>query len=69
MNGAFGGGVALKIVLELFNDRRSGKEAVVISKSGVPDQDTSVLECRNLVADDLDGFRRNNGADGFPNFF
>ena len=40
----------------------------MISKCGVPDQHFLVSECGNVIADDLGGLRRYNGADGLANF-
>src|SRR5215472_5822105 len=68
VDGAFRREEALKLVLELSDDRGRGKQAAVLRERTVPDQYALVLESRNLVADDLNGFGRHNGADGFSNF-
>jgi hypothetical protein len=39
----------------------------MVRKRGVSDEHFLVLECGNLVADDLGGLRRHNGADGLAN--
>src|SRR6266436_6014732 len=62
VDGAFGGGEALKFVLEGLDHRRGREQTAVVRKRGEPHQHSVVLERRNPVADRLGGFRWHNGA-------
>ena len=67
MDRPFGGRETFQLILKRVDHGGGGEQAAMVRESGVPDQHFLVLECRNLVADDLGGLRRHNGADGRAN--
>ena len=60
---SFGCGVAFEFVFEHLDHRSGGKQAAVIGKCGVPNQDFPELECGNTIADGLGSLGRHRGAD------
>jgi hypothetical protein len=68
LDGAFGEGVGLQVVLELFDYASGGEDAAMFGESGEPDDDFAMTEGGNFVADGFGGVRRQSGADGRADF-
>src|SRR5712692_1749851 len=62
VDGPFGCGEALKLVLKRFDNRGSGEQTAVVRKRGEPHQHSFVLECRNPIADGLGSLRWHSGS-------
>lgn len=60
VNGTFRLPKRLQLIFELFNHSGGGEKAAMVGESRVPDQNLSVFECRNFVADQFAGLRRDN---------
>jgi hypothetical protein len=67
LDGSFGEGVALQLVLKLFDDRGGGEQAAMVREGREPDEHAFVLDGGNFVADDFAGFGRSGGANGRAN--
>jgi hypothetical protein len=62
VDGSFGSGETMELILKHFNDRGRWKQTAVVCKSGKPHQNACfVPEGRNAIADGLDGVLRHGG--------
>jgi len=68
LDGAFGDGEGLQVVLKHFYDAGGGEEAAVVFERGEPDDDFVVFERGHFIADGFGGSSREGGTNGGANF-
>ena len=66
VDGAFGGGEALKFVLEGLDHRRGREQTAVVRKRGEPHERSFVVEGGDPIADGLGGLGRYGGPNRRP---